>query len=200
MSALAETRPPSDLPTGLTIAAFFDWLESQPRRYELVDGAPQMQPFVKRSHSQIAGNIAHILQTKIDRSAFIVHQGDFAIQTGPRSIRYADILVEPAGRSPGDRSTDNAVLIVEVLSESTAPEDFGPKRVEYQGLAALRTYLVVDQETPRVWQWDRGDDGKWPALATISNAGAPWVAALNCELPFDEIYFGVPLATNDPRD
>ena len=139
MSALAETTPPADLPTGLTVAAFFEWLESQPRRFELVGGTPQMQPFVKRSHSRIAGNIAHILQTKIDRSAFIVHQGDFAIKTGPRSIRYADILVEPAGGLLGDRATESAVLIVEVLSESTAPEDFGPKRVEYQGLPALQT-------------------------------------------------------------
>ena len=196
MSALPETRPPTDL----TIATFFQWLENQSRRYELVDGTPQMQPFVKRSHSRIVGNIDHILQTRIDRSAFIVHQGDFAIKTGPRTIRCADILVEPAEGLLGDRTTESAVLIVEVLSESTAPEDFGPKRVEYQGLAALRTYLVVDQETPRIWQWDRGDDEKWSDRATIVTAGALRVEALACDLPLDEIYFGIPSATNDPQD
>lgn len=196
MSALAETRSPTDL----TIATFFQWLENQSRRYELVDGTPQMQPFVKRSHSRIVGNIDHILQTRIDRSAFIVHQGDFAIKTGPRSIRYADILVEPAEGLPGDRTTESAVLIVEVLSESTAPEDFGPKRIEYQGLEALRTYLVVDQETPRIWQWDRGDDGKWSDRAMIVTAGALRVEALACDLPLDEIYFGIPSAINAPQD
>ncbi|NDV88628.1 hypothetical protein GTW51_18155 [Aurantimonas aggregata] len=200
MSALTETRPSSVLPTDLTIAAFFEWLEGQPRRFELVDGAPQMQPFVKRSHSRIVGNLDHMLQTQIDRSAFLVHQGDFAIQTGPRSIRYADIMVEPAGGPPGGRTTDSAVLIVEVLSESTAPEDFGPKRVEYQALKALQTYLVVDQETPRIWQWDRGYDGKWSAHATIVTAGAVKVAALACDLPLDEIYFGIPSAANNSQD
>lgn len=101
---------------------------------------------------------------------------------------------------PGDRATESAVLIVEVLSESTAPEDFGPKRVEYQGLPALQTYLVVDQETPRIWQWDRNDDGKWSAQATIVTTGALRVAALACDLPLDDIYFGIPSAADGPHD
>ena len=101
---------------------------------------------------------------------------------------------------PGDRTTDSAVLVVEVLSESTAPEDFGPKRVEYQALKALRTYLVVDQETPRIWQWDRGDDGNWSAHATIVTTGALRVEALACDLSLDDIYFGILTVANDPQD
>ena len=197
MSALAETKTPTDLPSDLTVDAFFKWLERQERRFELVEGAPQMLPFVKRAHSRIVSNIDHFLQTRLDRSAFLVHQGDFAVRTGKRSIRFADVMVEPTDAPMDGRSTEEAILIVEVLSESTAPEDFGPKRGEYQGLDALKTYLIVDQEAARVWQWNRADDGQWPKHAEIIERGSIRVAALGCDLPLKDIYFGVFEAPSD---
>ena len=191
MSVLAEPIMPADLPSDLSVDAFFAWLERQERRYELVEGTPLMLPFVKRAHSRIVSNIDHFLQTRLDRSAFLVHQDDFAIRTGKRSVRFADVMVEPAGAPMDGRETKDAVLVVEVLSESTAPEDFGPKRGEYQGLDALKTYLIVDQETARVWQWDRGDNGEWPKHARILESGFVRVEALGCDLPLEDIYFGV---------
>lgn len=189
VSILTKTETSGALPTDLTIEAFFDWLERQDRRFELVEGSARMLPYVKRSHSVIAGNVAFALQTQLDRAFYRVHQGDFAIETGPTSIRYADVLVEPAGGRKGDRKTRSAIVIVEVLSDSTAPDDFGPKRHEYQSLERLESYIVIDQDVRRIWQWERLQDGTWPQQAKIIEAGSVDIPSLKCSLALDEIYF-----------
>ncbi|MCB8839843.1 Uma2 family endonuclease [Aurantimonas sp. VKM B-3413] len=187
MSAFAETILPADLPTDLTVEAFFDWLERQERHFELVEGTPLMLPNVRRSHARIVSNIDRMLQRALDPDRYLVTQGDFAIRTGPRSIRYADIFVDEASDDLAARTTDRAILIVEVLSDSTAPNDFGPKRLEYQTLPNLQTYLIVDQDKPCLWAWLRRN-GTWEETPAILTTGTIAVESLQISLPLPEIY------------
>ncbi|MEX6507913.1 Uma2 family endonuclease [Jiella sp. M17.18] len=196
MSALADTRQPLDLPSDLSVEDFFDWLEQQDRRFELVEGTPLMLPNVRRSHARIVSNIDRMLQRALDPDRFLVTQGDFAIRTGPRSLRYADILVDEASDDLAARSTDRAILIVEVLSDSTAPNDFGPKRLEYQRLPKLQTYLIVDQDKPCVWEWSRRGEG-WNDAPAIVSSGEVRVDALQLTLPLEEIYRNILMVSGD---
>ena len=177
-------------PPRMSIDAFFRWIEGEDGRYELVDGIRHLQPWVKRSHSLIVGNIDFALKSGLDLGAFAVHQGDFAIATGPQSLRYADLLVEPAGGSLEARTTADAVLIVEVLSDSTMHVDFGDKLREYQALPALDTYLIVAQSIQRCWQWTRNDEGEWPAepLQLEPSNSSVSIERLGVRLAFADIY------------
>lgn len=175
----------------MSIDEFFDWINHREEKFELVDGKPVLQPWVKRNHAQIVSNIDYLLVTQIDRQAFNVYQGDFAIPTGPQSIRYADILVEPSGGSGQARTTETAVLIVEVLSPSTADVDFGPKQREYLSLSTLDIYLIAAQDSRCVWQWTRDENGDWPAKPLVVEAGAVELKMLGASLPLDEIYRNV---------
>ncbi|ORE99138.1 Uma2 family endonuclease [Aurantimonas sp. 22II-16-19i] len=190
MSSLTEPRQRTDLPTNMTVDEFFDWLDTHEDRYELVDGTPVMMPFVKRAHARIVGNIDFCLQSQIDRSRYMVTQGDFAIRTGPRSIRFADLLVEPSNDDLGGRISERTVLIVEVLSDSTAKIDFNQKRLEYLGLSGLDTYLIASQEEARIWVWTRGAGG-WPQTPLVLTQGSVAIEALGARLPLAEIYRGV---------
>ncbi len=195
MSSLMELPQRNDLPTNMTVDEFFDWLDSHEDHYELVDGTPVMMPFVKRSHARIVSNVDRLLQTALNPDEFLVTQGDFAIRTGPRSIRFADVLVEPLNDDLGGRISERTVLIVEVLSDSTARFDFNQKRLEYLGLSDLDTYLIVSQDEPRVWIWQRAA-GRWPEAADVLTAGDVAVPALGVTLPLAEIYRNVrPLKT-----
>jgi Uma2 family endonuclease len=113
-----------EIPRGLTIEAFFGWLERQGERYELVEGTPRLQPGVKRNHAKIASNISFLPLSKLDRDRYDIHQGDASIPTGLSTIRYADVLVDPSGGSGDARTADHARLIVEILSSSTQSDDF----------------------------------------------------------------------------
>ena len=177
----------------MSVDAFFRWMEGEDGKYELVNGMPRLQPWVKRSHSLIVGNIDFALKSRLDLGIYAVHQGDFAIATGPRSIRYADLIVEPAGGLLEARTTENAVLLIEVLSESTMHIDFGEKLQEYQALPTLDTYLIVAQTIQRCWRWTRGDDGGWPAepLHVEASDASVAIERLGVSLAFADIYRNV---------
>jgi Uma2 family endonuclease len=193
MNVQSRIEPPHDL----DIAAFFDWAERQVERYELVEGTPKLHPWVRRNHSKIAANIAFLLQSKLDRDRYDVHQGDFAIRTGSSTIRYADVMVEPSGGAGNARMAENALLIVEILSSSTSSDDFGAKRIEYLGLQSLRNYIIVAQDECRVWQWMRDGGGTWPIEPIILAEGVVSCGDLQIELPIVELYRGITFANVD---
>lgn len=185
--------PTGDAPPKMSVEAFFRWAETRDRKFELVNGVPSLQPWVKRSHSLIAGNVSFALQTQLDRAVYAVHQGDFAVATGPESIRYADVLVEPLGDALDGRLADAAVVLIEILSPSTAHIDFGPKAREYMALPLLTTYLIIDQERRYAWRWSRDAEGDWPGSPDLFDEpdAAVAIPGIGAELRFEDIYRNV---------
>jgi Uma2 family endonuclease len=189
MAVNIQSRP-EDIPPKLSIEAFFDWAETRDRRYELVDGVPRLLPWVKRNHNRIAINIVTTLARQIDNAAFEIAIGDFAVTTGPASVRYADVMVEVAGGAGEERTADKAIVLVEILSPSTAHVDFGPKLQEYLSLATLDTYLIIGQDERSAWQWTREADGNWPEKPLrLSDPEAEIVInTVGAKLRFADIY------------
>lgn len=186
-----RTTPPMDK------ATFYRWLERQERRHELVDGRPRMLPFVTSNHSRITTNIVILLGSLIDRQQLDITAGDYAIETGERSVRFADIMVMPYEPRPDGRNTTIAPLVVEVLSERTAHVDFGEKLSEYTGLEGVNHYLVFAHDRACAWSWRRDDDNTWHDEPEIVSdlAASVEVPALGLALPMADVYRGVPLRT-----
>lgn len=184
-----RTTPPMDK------ATFYRWLERQERRHELVDGKPRMLPFVTSNHSRITTNILALLVKALDRDHFDITAGDYAIETGERSVRFADIMVMPFEPLPNARNTVVAPLLVEVLSETTAHVDFGEKLNEYRVLDGVGHYLVVAQDRACVWSWQRDEAGKWPDEPDVINEISAQVEmrGLGLTLPVADIYRRVTL-------
>ena len=61
----------------------------------------------------------------------------------------------------------NPLLVVEVLSDSTAATDRGEKFHEYQAFAGLTDYLLVSQRAPLVEHYARGEAGHWDYQAVM---------------------------------
>ncbi|WP_152047884.1 Uma2 family endonuclease [Aureimonas psammosilenae] len=175
----------------MTVEEFFGWIETRQEKYELVEGTPRLQPWVKRNHAKIVSNISYLVMSQIDRGEYDLYQGDFAIATGPRNVRYADVMVEKVGGSGQARTTESAVLIVEVLSPSTAAEDFGRKQQEYLNLPTLDTYLIVAQDARCLWQWTRDENGNWPEEPLVIEEGSVEISALGASLALEDVYRNV---------
>jgi Uma2 family endonuclease len=176
-------------------ATFFRWIEQQERRFELVDGIPRMLPRVSSNHNRISMNIMELLFQNVDRDVYDISQGDFAIETGDRSVRFADAMVFPFQHEPKSNSTPFALLLVEVLSPKTTAQDFGPKLAEYSALMGVGQYVICSQDEACVWSWRRGEDGVWPEEPDIMEGLAATLAvpALSLVLPLAEIYRRVPI-------
>ena len=178
-------------PTKMSIEQFGAWLEGQERKHELVRGVPKLLPNVRLNHNRIAANICAQLVRQLEDRQYEFAMGDFAVQTGPDSVRYADVMVFPAGKSGAILSVKDAVIVFEILSKSSMHEDFGDKRAEYQSLETLGAYVILAQDEPQIWSWQRDGDGKWPADPAQLSDGSLKLEAIGVELPIAEIYRGV---------
>jgi Uma2 family endonuclease len=73
--------------------------------------------------------------------------GDLRGETGGR-IRYPDAVVLCGEDDPAEGSF-SPVLVIEVLSPSTALVDRRVKPAEYAAVASIRAYVLLEQDQPR---------------------------------------------------
>lgn len=81
-----------------------------------------------------------------------------------QTYTYPDIVVvcgEPAFQDAAVDTLLNPTLIIEVLSPSTAAYDQGEKFALYRSLLALREYVLIAQDQPRIVVYRRDPDNRW---------------------------------------
>jgi Uma2 family endonuclease len=171
-------------------AAFLDWVQGRPERYELAGGRVVMMTGGTMRHGLIVGNLFELLRWRVDRKRWVVLT-EFGIDVRPGTIRYADIVVDQWG-AKGDALTAKApVLVAEVLSPSTAQIHLGDKAADYLQLPSLATYLVFAQSEIKAWAYQR-DDRLPPEPQVFAGSDASIsVPALSIDLPLGDIYAGI---------
>jgi Uma2 family endonuclease len=171
--------------------AFLRWLERQDRKYELVDGDLIMMTGVNKRHAVLASRLTVLLHRLLNNTGLFVTTADFGVKT-IKGVRFPDILVD-GGTLSKARSAEEALFLAEILSTSTAREDFERKPAEYMALPSLSAYLVLCQDEPRAWLWRRSDAG-WPAQSEeIDGLDAMVEVAIArraLSLPLAELYAG----------
>jgi Uma2 family endonuclease len=169
-------------------AAFLAWVEGREGRYELAGGRVLMMTGGSRAHGQITANLFRALDSRLDPDRWTI-LSDFGIDLGPKTLRYPDIVVDPAADAPRDLTASAPVLIAEVLSPSTERVDLGDKAAEYLRLRSLAVYLVFAQDELKAWVWLRGADDFSPRPQVLTERDALIrIAALGIDLPLAEIY------------
>jgi Uma2 family endonuclease len=172
-------------------AAFIAWMKANEGRYELAGGRVVMMPGVSRAHGMLVMNVASLLRDQLVHTQWTVI-AEFGLDAGPETLRYPDIVVDRAGGGAKDYTATAPVLLVEVLSPSTAATDLGDKAAEYLQIPSLLAYIVLSQDEPKTWVWARATAEFAPGPAVISGAEAIiHIAALQLELPLAEIYAGI---------
>jgi hypothetical protein len=90
-------------------ATFRRWLEHQERRFELVEGRPRVLPHFAMTHARICGKLFTMLTARIDLDRFDITLADFAVGTGPASIRFPDVFgLSASSRWPSSRNIGRA--------------------------------------------------------------------------------------------
>jgi Uma2 family endonuclease len=172
-------------------AAFVAWMEANEGRYELAGGRVVMMPGVSRNHGLMVTNLVVALSARLDPRQWAVI-AEFGLDAGPQTLRYPDIVVDRAGGGGKDHTATAPVLLVEVLSPSTASTDLGDKAAEYLQIPSVFAYIVLSQDEPKAWVWARASAEFAPGPAVIAGTEAIiGIAALQLELPLAEIYAGI---------
>jgi len=176
-------------------AAFFRFIQQQPEhyRYEYVRGRiMQQMAGGTRRHAQIMTRFILALSHRLDEAEWIVLPSDRAIDTGP-TIRYADVVVEPAAGDWDSLSTEAPVIAIEVLSKSSEDRDLYVKPTEYLSVETLQAYIVASQDEPLCFVWTKDDRGQFPidGIEIRGSAGLIEVPLLSSPIGLAEIYAGV---------
>jgi Uma2 family endonuclease len=171
--------------------AFIAWMAANEGRYELARGRVVRMPGVSRAHGMLVMNVVSLLRDQLDRTQWTVI-AEFGLDAGPQTLRYPDIVVDRAGGGAKDYTATAPVLLVEVLSPSTAATDLGDKAAEYLQIPSLLAYIVLSQDGPKAWVWARRTAEFAPGPAVIAEIEAiVRIDALQLELPLAEIYAGI---------
>jgi Uma2 family endonuclease len=166
-----------------------------PVRHELLDGVIVAMSGGSGEHNAIAGRFALVLGQRL-RKGCVYYSPDqrFWIAAQARA-RYSDGSVicgkpEPVTHDP--QAFTNPVIVVEVLSPSSAGDDDGEKRTDYQSLSSLVGYVVAAQDQRCVRVYRRHADGGWAHTADVYRDGDSFeLPTLTTSISVAEIYEGL---------
>ena len=181
--SMAKRKPTSDLPR--TVAEFDAWNAAQAERWEFIGGAPVLMAPASKAHTVIKGNVFASLRAKLAGSpcrAFV----DGVEVRGHDLAAIPDIVVTCGPVDFTTPSVHEPVLIVEVLSPSTASDDVGHKWQGYCLIQSLRHYLVIAQDSRFATLHTR--TGAAAFAETVHQDGSIDLPALGISLSLDEIY------------
>jgi Uma2 family endonuclease len=147
----------------LTVDQFLSWAERQPEgKFELVDGVVVMQQAQKWNHSKVKFEVAIVLREAIKKAGaacYVASDGP-TVRISRHKAFVPDALVAalPEPRSESLEVAD-PIIVVEVLSPSTARMDETTKLDGYFRLPSVRHYLIVDPDARTIAHHKRGRGG-----------------------------------------
>lgn len=181
----------------LSSEAYLHYEAHSPLRHEYVAGEIFAMTGASIRHNLISLNLAASLRSHLKTSPCrVLMEGVKLHVARDNAYYYPDVMVSCDPRleqlSANDMVVDKPVVVIEVLSESTAGIDRREKMSAYRKLASLKAYVLVEQAQRQVEVFRRVGDVGWEQI--ILEAGDVLeLPSLEFRLSLDEIYDGVGL-------
>ena len=148
----------------MTAAEFLAWDATQTVKHEFVGGEVFAMAGGEDRNYSVALNLAIVLRQHLRGGPCRVYGSDVKLQVESLgSFFYPDLMVTCSAVDAADRLIKRQpVLVVEVLSASTAAYDRGDKFASYRQLPSLAEYLLIDVDSRRCDLFrKREGDGLW---------------------------------------
>ncbi len=148
----------------MTAAEFLAWDATQTTKREFVRGDVFAMAGGEDRNATVALNLAIALRQHLRGSPCRVYGSDVKLRVEAADcFFYPDLMVTCSATDLGDRLIKREpVLVVEVLSASTAAYDRGDKFAAYRQLPMLQEYLLVDVQAQRCDLFrKRPEDALW---------------------------------------
>ncbi len=171
--------------------AFFDWVEAQELRHELVDGRPVMMTGAEHRHAVITGNAFFVLKTQLRGHRCRPLGGDLAIAIPAGNIRYPDVSVDCGATADEARFASQPTVVLEVLSRTTSKIDQRDKLADYRTVPSLSHIVIVDPHAPQVRLFSREADGQWRGATLRGHEARVELPAIGAGFAVAELYAGL---------
>jgi Uma2 family endonuclease len=183
-----------------TLEEYIELDKNSEEKYEYFDGEVFAMAGASPDHVRICRNVCNRLTQKLEDRDCEAFPSDMRIKV-PAAFpyRYPDVSAvcgEQIYESVlGQQMLVNPVLLVEVLSTSTAAYDLDDKFTAYQSIESFREYLLISQSRPHVIHYVRQSKGKWLRSEVDGLDGEVKLESLDVTLSLKEIYQKVKFKT-----
>jgi Uma2 family endonuclease len=163
-------------------------------KHEFLDGEVYAMAGGSPEHAALASRFALALGLATRGGPCEVFSSDLRVRVPATGLTtYPDLTVVCGTwqRDPEDANTiTNPVLVIEVLSDSTAAYDRGEKLAHYQRIESLREVLLVAHDSRRLELWRKDEAGRWVLL--VAQAGDRLtLRSVPATLEVDELFSGL---------
>ena len=177
--------------THLTPEEYLTWERKQPFKNEYHNGQIIAMSGASRSHNRITVDITIQLGNQLMDSDCEIFASEMRVRTSPAvSYLYPDVIVvcgEPRFEDDTFDTLLNPIVVIEVLSPSTAAYDRGEKFESYKQLASLQEYIFISQDRVRVEHYCR-QETQWNCNTFQRLEDVLSLPSIECEVPLRAIY------------
>jgi Uma2 family endonuclease len=176
-----------------TLEEYIELDKNSEEKYEFFNGEVFAMAGGSPNHVRISGNVFARLSEKLRGRECEAFASDMRIKV-PAAFpyRYPDVSVvcgEPVfDELQGQQMLVNPILLVEVLSPSTAAYDLGEKFTAYQSIASFQEYLLISQDRPLVIQHVRQSHRRWLRIEIEGLEAEVSLQSIGVTLGLNEIY------------
>lgn len=177
----------------MSAAEFLAWDAGQTVKHEFVHHEVFAMAGAGEAHVTTAGNVFIALRAHLKGSPCRTFMADMKLRVeAADAYFYPDVMVTCSTTDTADPLVKREpLLLVEVLSPSTAAYDRGEKFAAYRQLPSLREYLVIDTDSRRCDLHRLGDAGLW-VLHPFEPGQTLELASVGLVLPAEELWAEVP--------
>ena len=171
-----------------TFDDYLEWENQQAQRHEFIRGEVFAMAGGTDVHNEVCLNLATRLHQHLRGSPCRVFMADVKVRVETADCSfYPDLLVTCAESDRADRRVKRApILIIEVLSPSTASFDLGDKFAAYRQLDSLQDYVLVDPGRMRIEVYRR-QDHQW-FLNSVGPGERLHLASVDLNCPIEAVY------------
>ncbi len=170
-----------------TLEEYFAFCEMHEGRYEFVNGEIIEMSGESVTANQIAGNIHFYMRGLLEDEPYIFVQNAVKLQVKEGKIfRIPDFLIFKESGNQVKYATE-PILIVEVLSDSSAKTDRTTKLNEYRLIPSLKYYVIVEQDSCFVEIYIRDGD-RWYVELYDQLSDKIMLEHFGLEMSLDTIY------------
>lgn len=159
---------------------------------EYLNGEMWAMSGATESHTVIVSNLIRELGNQFKGRPCRVYGPDMRVQVDTTGLyTYPDVTLICGERRFLDDRRDtllNPLVIIEVLSPSTADYDRGAKFAHYRQLASLQEYVLVAQDERHIMHYLRQADNRWLLEEFQGRDDVIELPSVTCRLPLIEVY------------
>ncbi|MFZ1101657.1 MAG: Uma2 family endonuclease [Hyphomicrobiaceae bacterium] len=174
----------------MTIEEFLAYTDTRPdgERWELIEGIAIMNPSPIDDRQTIVANLitALMLHRRQTGASWLPMPGiGTRVPVSPRSLPQPDVFVKETPNA-GLPTTDDALVLFEVLSRSNSKADQAWRRRVYASVPNCQHYVTVSLKAVEVVVYDRDTGWKQRAIASLHDSLD--LPAIGFTMPVAEIY------------